>query len=103
MTDAPQFLDTLDRSPGLFGQVGAMFRGPMGRLTLWVYAMAILTFALGLWIVTRMLHATDTRMLILWTAAGLACWASILMMKLWIWSRLNTLAILRAIDAASRH
>ena len=46
MTDNQQFLETLDRSPGLFTQFGALFRGPMGRLTLWVYAMAILTFAL---------------------------------------------------------
>lgn len=100
MTDTKQFLDTLDRGPGLFTQFRALFRGPMGRLTLWVYAMAILTFALNLWIVAHMLHAADTRSLILWSVAALACWTSILMMKLWIWNRLNTLAILRAIEAA---
>lgn len=102
MADTPEFLASLDRQPGLLTQFRALFRGTMGRLTLLVYAMAILTFAFSIWLLEWTLHATDTRALILGSTALIACWTAILMMKLWIWNRLNTLAILRAIERARR-
>jgi hypothetical protein len=94
------FLKSLDAEPGVFGQLRALFRGPMVRLTVIVYAFAIATFALGLWIVMKMLAASETRELILWSVAALTCWTTLMMIKLWIWNRINTLAILRTIHRA---
>lgn len=101
MTDDSAFLASLDREPGLFGQLRPLFRGPMGRWTMLVCVLATATFALSLWIVTRMLDAADTRSLILWTAAAFACWTSLLTIKLWLWNRVNALAILRALHRAA--
>lgn len=101
MTDREAaFLTALDSEPGLFAQIPALFRGPMGRWTITVYVFAIATTALTVWIVMRMLAATDTRDLILWSSAAWACWTTLMMIKLWIWNRINTLAILRTIHRA---
>jgi hypothetical protein len=94
------FLASLDREPGLFSQLRAVFHGPIGRLTMFVYAIALATFALTIWIAVRMFDAADSRELILWTAAAFVCWTSLVTMKLWIWNRVNTLAILRALHRA---
>lgn len=91
------FLASLDREPGLFRQMQALVRGPIGRLTLLVYLIAIVTAGVTIWTVMRMFAATDARSLILWSTAAWACWTSIITMKLWIWNRLNTLAVLRAL------
>lgn len=89
------FLDGLDHERGLFAQIGDTFRGPMGRWTLLVYAMALLLTGLAVWIVMQMLAAPDTRSLILWSSAAWAVWIAILGIKLWSWGRMQTLSILR--------
>ena len=94
------FLQSLDSGPGLFAQIPALFRGPMGRWVMIVYAFAIATTALLVWIVMQMFAAAGTRELILWSSAAWACWTSLMMIKLWIWSRINMLAILRTIHRA---
>lgn len=101
MTEAETaFLESLDASPGLFAQIPALFRGPMGRWVTLVYVFAIATTALLVWIVMQMFAAADTRALILWSSAAWACWTTLMMIKLWLWNRLNTLSILRTIHRA---
>jgi hypothetical protein len=91
------FLAGLDHERGLFAQAGAMFHGPMARWTVLVYVMGLAVTGLGAWTIMRMFAATGTRELILWTAAALGCGLTISMIKLWAWSRMQTLSILREI------
>ncbi len=93
--DDEAFLAGLDQERGLLAQVGDMFHGPMGRWTVLVYVIGTGVTALGAWTIFRMFSATDTRDLILWTAAALGCGLTVSMIKLWAWMRLNTLTTLR--------
>lgn len=89
------FLAGLEQEQGLFAQQSAMFHGPMARWTVLVYVMGLVFAALGAFTIVRMFAAPDTRELILWTAAAMFCGLTITMIKLWAWSRMQTLSILR--------
>ena len=52
----------------------------------------------GVWTVVRMFEAANAREMILWLAAAWAAWSSVIAIKQWIWARLNTLAVLRALN-----
>ncbi|MBO9713850.1 DUF6768 family protein [Sphingomonas sp.] len=100
MSDASEqaFRETLRREPGLFTQLGAMFVGPIGRLTILVFALTIAAFVLGIWCLLHLLDAENARDTIRWFAATAACWSSVVAMKLWLWGRLHALAVLRALS-----
>ncbi len=89
------FLQSLEQERGVFRQIGDSFHGTMGR---WMWLVAIFMIAFtgaGLWAITKLFAATDTRAMILWFGAAAMAWSAVVAIKLWMWSRLHTLTILR--------
>ncbi|MFN3816894.1 DUF6768 family protein [Brevundimonas sp.] len=95
--DDEAFLNRLDKERGLFAQIGETFRGPMRTMTVAANVVVLIATAVGLWAVWKMFGAASTRDLILWAAAAWAAWTLQIGIKQWIWSRMNTLSILREI------
>lgn len=93
--DDEAFLSSLEKERGLFAQIGETFRGPMRTLTVVANVAVLFATAVGLWAVWQMFGAASTRELILWAGAAWAAWTLQIGLKQWIWSRVNTLSILR--------
>ena len=93
--DDEAFLNGLEKERGLFAQIGETFRGPMRTMTVVANVAVLIATAVGLWAVWKMFVAASTRELILWAAAAWAAWTLQIGLKQWIWSRVNTLSILR--------
>ena len=93
--DDDAFLDSLEKDRGLFAQIGESFRGPMRFMTIAANVAVLIATAVGLWAIWQMLSADSTRGLILWAAAGWAAWTLQIGLKQWIWSRIQTLSVLR--------
>lgn len=93
--DDEAFLDTLEKERGLFAQIGESFRGPMRTMTVIANVAVLIATAIGLWSVWQMFQADTTRGLILWAAAAWAAWTLQIGLKQWIWSRIQTLSVLR--------
>lgn len=93
--DDEAFLDALEKERGLFAQIGESFRGPMRTMTVIANIAVLIATAVGLWSVWQMFEADTTRELILWAAAAWAAWTMQIGLKQWIWSRIQTLSVLR--------
>ena len=93
--DDEAFLNSLEKERGLFAQIGETFRGPMRAMTIAANVVVLIATAVGLWAVWKMFDASSTRDLILWAAAAWAAWTMQIGIKQGIWSRVNTLSILR--------
>ena len=93
--DDEAFLNGLEKERGLFAQIGETFRGPMRTMTVVANVAVLIATAVGLWAVWKMFDAASTRELILWAGAAWAAWTLQIGLKQWIWSRVNTLSILR--------
>ena len=93
--DDEAFLNSLAKERGLFAQIGESFRGPMRFMTIVANVAVLIATAIGLWSVWKMFDADTTRGLILWAAAAWAAWTMQIGLKQWIWSRIQTLSVLR--------
>jgi hypothetical protein len=93
--DDEAFLNSLEKERGLFAQIGESFRGPMRFMTIVANVAVLIATAVGLWSVWKMFDADTTRGLILWAAAAWAAWTMQIGLKQWIWSRIQTLSVLR--------
>ena len=93
--DDEAFLNSLEKERGLFAQIGETVRGPMRAMTIVANVVVLIATAVGLWAVWKMFGAASTRELILWAGAAWAAWTLQIGIKQWIWSRVNTLSILR--------
>ena len=93
--DDETFLNSLEKERGLFAQIGETFRGPMRTMTIAANVAVLIATAVGLWAVWKMFGAASTREMILWAGAAWAAWTLQIGIKQWIWSRVNTLSILR--------
>ena len=93
--DDEAFLNSLEKERGLFSQIGESFRGPMRFMTIVANVAVLIATAIGLWSVWKMFDADTTRGLILWAAAAWAAWTMQIGLKQWIWSRIQTLSVLR--------
>lgn len=93
--DDEAFLNSLEKERGLFAQIGESFRGPMRFMTIVANVAVLIATAIGLWSVWKMFDADTTRGLILWAAAAWAAWTMQIGLKQWIWSRIQTLSVLR--------
>ena len=93
--DDEAFLRDLNAQHGLLAQVGDTMKGRLGGWAILVAVLAVLLAALGWLCVWQMFQAPDTRLLILWTAGALAATISLGMVKLWLFERMNFVALLR--------
>jgi hypothetical protein len=92
--DDEAFLKRLDEQ-GMFAQMSATFQGPMRLWTWFAFAMTFAFFALFLYAGWQALTAEAVRETLLWSVGALWFSLAIAMLKLWLWERMNHLAMLR--------
>jgi len=82
---------------GLFGQLGGLFRGKLGWLSMITFVVAFIMFAIGAWAAWNFYQASDVVVMLKW--AGLA-WLGLMaqmMIKLWSWMRMESNRVLREV------
>jgi len=92
--DDEAFLKTLE-DRGMFAQMGATLQGPMKGWTMLAFVFSFVFFLLFLFCFWRGYGAADVRDTVLWCAGSLWLALSVAMLKLWMWERMNHLAVLR--------
>lgn len=93
--DDAEFLKDLEDGRGLFVQMSQTFHGPMRFWTFFVGIIIFIMTGLGFYSIWHMFQAETTRGLLLWMSAAWAAWTAQVMLKQWIYDRMNTLSILR--------
>lgn len=82
---------------GLFGQLGSLFQGKLGWISMITFVVATVMFFIGAWAAWKFYMADDVVAMLKW--AGLA-WAGLttqIMIKLWSWMRMESNRILREV------
>lgn len=92
--DDQAFLEDLENGRGLFEQLGSTFQGPM---RFWTYLMGIYTLGftvLAFFCGWQAFLAIEVRETILWSAGCVISFIAVVMLKMWLFDRMNTLTIL---------
>lgn len=92
--DDEAFLRNLE-DRGLFGQMGAMFEGPMKFWTIYAFVLSFAFFIATLFAFWKALDAETARETMLWGVGALWFALAVAMIKMWWWMRMNHLATLR--------
>jgi hypothetical protein len=95
--DDRDFLASLDRSRGLFTQIGDTLGGPLGGCAKLVYVVSVFLAAFTFFAAWSLLTAEETRQLILWAVAVVVAVVMQGFIKDWFFSRMNMLSILREV------
>ncbi len=95
--DDRAFLASLDEGRGLFLQIGDTLGGPLAGWTRLAAASSIAVTLGAVFAAWQLLTVQDTRALVLWAVAVLAALLVQGFIKLWFFSRMNMLAILREV------
>lgn len=97
--DDEAFLKSLEQDQGLFADLGDTLHGPQRAWNWLAMGIAIVMSGLGFWSVYQMFQTETDRVLILWAAAAWASWTIQIQIKQWLYNRVNTQRILRALKA----
>jgi hypothetical protein len=95
--DDEQFLKNLDGERGLFTQLAASLHGPMGAWAGVGMFFTLIIAVAGFYSAYQAFQAAETRELILWSAAAILSFNGVSMLKMWMFNRMNMLAILREV------
>lgn len=95
--DDAEFLRSLDEEPGLIAQFAGSFHGSMKVWTGFAFVMTFVVFALAIFCVYQLWHAGTTREFALWGLGAWFCMNGVGLLKMWLWMRMNHLAVLREI------
>jgi len=95
--DDEEFLKNLEGERGLFTQLAASFRGPMGVWTGFGMFLTLVLAILGFYCGFQAFAAAQTRELILWVTGAVLSFNGVSMLKMWMFNRMNMLAILREV------
>lgn len=90
-----EFIKNLEDGRGVFTQMGPLFRGPMAFMSVVVFIFILIFAALMIYCGYKAITSDDLRMTILWCAGGLACLLPHGLMRIWVFNRMNHLAVLR--------
>lgn len=93
--DDEQFLKSLEDDRGLFTQLGATLHGPLKLWTRLVFVATILVSLIALYAAYRAFVAADLRETVLWAAGAVVGCNGVGMYKMWLFDRMNHLAVLR--------
>jgi hypothetical protein len=93
--DDEAFLKDLEDGRGLFTQFGATLTGPLGGWGMYALIMAFAMFGLLIWSGFAAWGADDLRLTVLWSAVSISLVVALGMIKLWMFSRMNHLMVLR--------
>ena len=89
-----KFYDELEEQ-NLLNQLGDLFKTKMGWLMVIMNIVNLIMFALSIYCVIQFLNTDVTNELIKWAGAAFVCWASVAMIKLFVWNQMNKNALLR--------
>jgi len=95
--DDEQFLKSLEDDRGLFTQLGATLHGPLKFWTRLVFVVTVLVSVLAFYSAYQAIMAEALRETVLWSAAAVAAFNGVSMLKQWLFERMNHLAVLREI------
>lgn len=95
--DDEEFLKNLEGERGLFTQLFDTLRGPMGLWTGFGFALTLIFAGLGFYCAYQVFLAVETRDLILWATGVILSFNGVSMLKMWMFNRMNMLAILREV------
>lgn len=93
--DDAAFLADLESGQGFFAQLWATLRGPQGWVGICVLIAAFVLVALAIWFGWEAFHAPTERLTILWASGAIAAILGNGLLRLFLTSRMHTLAILR--------
>jgi phosphoglycerol transferase MdoB-like AlkP superfamily enzyme len=94
-TDDETFLRDLEDGRGLFTQLGATFTGPMGGWGIYAFIMAFVMFVLLLVSGWNAWQAETVEAVIVWSAVSVSLVIALGLVKLWLFMRMNQMALLR--------
>lgn len=89
------FLKDLEHGEGLFEQMGATLTGPLKYWTVMVFVMTFVFFGLAVFSVIRILATESMNEAVVWNAVFVFSAIAVAMLKMWVWMRMNHLAVLR--------
>ncbi|WDI32410.1 hypothetical protein PUV54_04280 [Hyphococcus flavus] len=82
---------------GIFGQIGSLFQGKLGWISMITFIVATVMFVVGAWAAWKFYMANEVVTMLKW--AGLA-WLGLMtqiMIKLWSWMRMESNRVLREV------
>ena len=92
-----EFLEKLDSSDSLFGDIAATFRGHRRWTIVAGWAIGFALFAAAAYCGWRFVNQPDPRSMQLWGAATMLCVIALGMTKLWFWMEIQKNAVIREI------
>ncbi|MEE9379982.1 MAG: DUF6768 family protein [Hyphomonadaceae bacterium] len=92
-----EFLKNLEGERGLFTQLFDTFQGPMGLWTALGFLFTLVFVGLGFYCAYQVFQVTETREIILWALGVILSFNAVSMLKMWMFNRMNMLAILREV------
>ncbi len=97
LSDQDRELMAAFEEQGLFAQLGGLFQGKLGWLSLVTLVIGtILTFA-GFYAAWKFIVVEDIAAMLHWGALAWACFSAQMMIKLWSWMRMETNRTMREI------
>ena len=98
LTDADrELLESYSDDPGLFEQIGGVFRGRLRLLTAISVAFSFAIFAISVWCLVELLNAESAVGAVRWAVGFLWCSMAVAMLKIWFWMQMNEHRLLRDI------
>lgn len=82
---------------GLFGQLGGLFTGKLGWLSVATFVIGTIAVVIGLWAAWKFVQADDAATMLRWAALAWAGFMTNIMIKLWSWMRMESNRVLREV------
>jgi len=90
-----EFLADLESGRGFFTQLGATFKGPQGWIGVSVLFVAFVCLGVAIWCGWEAVHAQTDRSTTLWVAGAILGFMGNALLRMYLMSRMQTLAVLR--------
>ncbi|MDY7395471.1 DUF6768 family protein [Aureibaculum sp. 2210JD6-5] len=91
-----QFYDELDEQ-NLLQMFGGLFKTKHSWLIILMNVVNLVVFGIFIYCIVQFLNTEETNGLIKWAAAGVLCWSTLAMIKLFVWMQMDKNALLREI------
>jgi len=82
---------------GIFGQVGSLFQGKLGWISMITFVVATVMFAIGAWAAWKFYMADDVIAMLKWGGLAWIGFMAQIMIKLWSWMRMESNRVLREV------
>lgn len=89
-----RFYDQLDE-PGLIGMLKESFKGKNSWLMIVMNIANLAVFGFLIYCIVKFFEVVDTRDMLIWACAGFLCFATMGMIKLYVWMQMDKQTIIR--------